>query len=503
MPIVLSLRKDRREWVRREGKNVDLERYRKNARRALKTFVSLGPVYIKLGQWLSSRADILPQPYLEELAKLQDEVPVTSFEKVKPIIENDLGPIERNFDYIDKNAISGASLGQVYRAKVKGQEVIVKVKRPGIEKVVEQDIKVLKKIIPFAMRFVDPNLRYSAEAMLSQFIETIHEEMDYQIESQNLKTIRRNFHSYPKVVIPTVMDDYSSKNILTMDYIPGIKITNVKALDEAGIDREQLVVRAHKVFFTMLLRHEMFHADPHPGNISVTNDGSLILYDFGMVGKIDSKTRLQLIRLYLALVEKDPTRTVSAMDDLGMLMPGYDRGIIEQGIGMSIQAMYGTKVDRMEVRALMELANKTMSRFPFKLPKHLALYMRMASILEGIYLTHKVKFRFINVLQNILEEENIVKDAYIEEIKLAFGRFVKSVDSAIAVVPEIRKFLEDTKRMRENPPKPKNTLLAGSIMSGAIFVGSAILYTTNHLVGEMGMIGSVIMMGITIAIKEH
>lgn len=497
------MRKDRREWVRREGKNVDLERYRKNARKALKTFVSLGPVYIKLGQWLSSRADILPQPYLEELAKLQDEVPAAPFEQVKPIIENDLGPIERNFDYIDKNAISGASLGQVYRAKVKGQDVIIKVKRPGIEKVVEEDITVLKKIIPFAMRFVDPNLRYSAEAMLSQFIETIHEEMDYKIESQNLKTIRRNFNSYPKVIIPSVMEDYSSKNILTMDYIPGIKITNVKALDEAGINREQLVVRAHKVFFTMLLRHEMFHADPHPGNISVTNDGSLILYDFGMIGRLDSKTRLKLIRLYLALVEKDPPRTVSAMDDLGMLMPGYDRGIIEQGIGMSIQAMYGTKVDRMEVKALMELANKTMSRFPFKLPKHLALYMRMTSILEGIYLTHKVNFRFINVLQNILEEENIVKDAYVEEIKLAFNRFVKSIDSAIAVVPEIRKFLEDTKRMRENPPKSKGTLLAGSIMSAAIFIGSTILYMTNHLVGEIGMIGSVVMMGITIVIKER
>ncbi len=503
MPLVISLRKDRREWVRREGKNVDLERYQKNARKALKTFVSLGPVYIKLGQWLSSRADILPQPYLEELAKLQDEVPATSFEQVKPIIENDLGPIERSFDHIDKNAISGASLGQVYRAKIKGQDVIVKVRRPGIEKVVEEDLKVLKKIIPFAMRFVDSNLRYSAEAMLSQFIETIHEEMDYQIELQNLKIIKRNFHSYPKVIIPSVMEDYSSKNVLTMDYIPGIKITNIEALDEAGINREQLVVRAHKVFFTMLLRHEIFHADPHPGNISVANDGSLILYDFGMVGRLDSKTRLKLIRLYLALVEKDPTRTVNAMDDLGMLMPGYDRGIIEQGIGMSIQAMYGTKVDRMEVKALMELANKTMSRFPFKLPKHLALYMRMASILEGIYLTHKVNFRFINVLQNILEEENIVKDAYVEEIKLAFNRFVKSVDSAISVVPEIRKFLEDTKRMRENPPKSKNILLAGSILSAAIFVGSTILYTTNHLVGEMSMIGSVVIMGITIAIKEH
>lgn len=487
--------------MRREGKNVNLSRYQKNARKALKTFVSMGPVYIKLGQWLSSRADILPQPYLEELAKLQDEVPASPFEQVKPIIEGDLGPVERTFDYIDKNAISGASLGQVYLAKIRGKEVIVKVKRPGIDNVVEEDIKVLKKIIPFAMRFVDPNLRYSAEAMLSQFIETIHEELDYRIESQNLKTIRRNFRDYPKVIIPSVMDDYSSKNILTMEYIPGIKITNVKALEEAGINREQLVIRAHKVFFTMLLRHEIFHADPHPGNISVTNDGSLILYDFGMVGKLDTKTRLKLIRLYLALVEKDAARTVNAMDDLGMLMPGYDRGIIEQGIGLSIQAMYGTKVDRMEVRALMDLANKTMSRFPFKLPKHLALYMRMASILEGIYLTHKVNFRFISVLQSILEEEDIIKEAYVEEIKLAFNRFVKSVDATVAVVPEIRKFLEDTKRIRDNPPKSRNTLLAGSILSAAVFVGSTILYTTNPLVGEIAMAGSAVIFGITVAVK--
>ena len=503
MPLVLALRKDRREWVKKQGKNVNLQRYQKNARKALKTFVSLGPVYIKLGQWLSSRADILPQPYMEELSKLQDEVPATPFEQAKPIIENDLGPIDRNFDYINPTAVSGASLGQVYLGKIKGQDVIVKVKRPNIEKVVEEDIKVLKKIVPFAMKFVDPNLRYSADAMLSQFIETIHEEMDYRIESQNLKTIKRNLRNYPKVIIPTVMEDYSSKNVLVMEYVPGIKITNVKALDEAGINREQLVVRAHKVFFTMLLRHEIFHADPHPGNISVTNDGSLILYDFGMVGRLDTQTRLKLIRLYLALVEKDPPRTVNAMDDLGMLMPGYDRGIIEQGIGMSIQALYGTKVDKMEVKALMELANKTMSRFPFKLPKHLALYMRMASILEGIYLTHKVDFRFIGVLRNILEEENIVKDAYVEELKLAFNRFVKSIDSAIAVVPEIKKFLEENRQMRENPPKSKNILLTGSILSAALFVGSTILYTVNNFVGEIGMAGSVVMIGISIALKDH
>jgi len=445
----------------------------------------------------------LPQPYLEELAKLQDEVPAESFDKVKPIIEKDLGPIDQNFDFVDTNEISGASLGQVYKARLRGKDVIIKVKRPGIEKVVEEDIRVLKKIIPFAMKFVDPNLRYSAEAMLSQFIETIHEEMDYRIESQNLKAIKKNMKSYPKLIIPSVIDDRSSQNILTMEYLPGIKITNVKALDEAGIDRAQLVVRAHKVFFTMLLRHDLFHADPHPGNIAVANDGSLILYDFGMVGRLDNKTRLKLIRLYLALVEGDPARTVSAMDDLGMLMPGYNRNIIEKGIALSIQAFHGTKVDRMEVKALMELTNKTMSRFPFKLPKHLALYMRMASILEGVYLTHKVNFRFINVLQNILEEENIVRDAYIEEFKISFSRFVKSVDSAIAMVPEIRQFLEQNKNMQVNMPKSKTILLSGSILSAAIFVGSAILYSTNYLIGEIGMVGSAVIMGISILLKEH
>ena len=195
VPIILALRKDRKEWVKTEGKNVDVEKYRKNARRILNTFISLGPVYIKLGQWLSSRADILPQPYLEELAKLQDDVPVTSFEKVKPIIEKELGPINQKFDSIDENAISGASLGQVYNAKINGQAVVVKVKRPGIEKTVEEDLKVLKKILPIALKFVDPNLRFSACGMLAQFIETIHEEMDYTLESSNLKKIKENICS--------------------------------------------------------------------------------------------------------------------------------------------------------------------------------------------------------------------------------------------------------------------------------------------------------------------
>jgi len=492
LPSIFALRKDRKKWINQKENEVDLEQFRKNARKVLDTFISLGPVYIKLGQWLSSRADILPQPYLEELAKLQDCVPSSSFDKVKSIIEKDLGPINEKFDEIDTNSISGASLGQVYRGTISGQQIVIKVKRPGIEKIVAKDLKVLKKILPLALRFVDPNLRYSAKAMLSQFIETIHEEMDYTHESANLKKIKKDMEKSYNVIIPSVFDDYSSKNVLTMEYLPGIKVTNVDALEKKGIDREQLVIDVHKVFFTMLLKHSIFHADPHPGNISVTDDGKLILYDYGMVGRINNETRFKLIRLYLALVEKNPSRVVNVMSELGMLTPGYNRMVIEKGIELSIRSMHGNKPDEMEVQSLMELANQTMSKFPFMLPKNLALYMRMASIIEGIYKTHDVDFKFVKVLKNILEEENLIPRAYIEELKVSFDSFTKSIDYAIRMGPEMKKFMDETQIfMKKRKP---TVLLSGSIFASAIFIGSTFLFQSNEFLGFVGLISSGLIM---------
>ena len=269
LPTILALRKDRVLWISNNGKDIDQKRFQKNAKRILNTCISLGPVYIKFGQWLSSRADILPQPYLEELSKLQDSVPPVPFDKVQPIIEESIGNIQEKFDDLDRIALSGASLGQVYKATKDGQKVIVKVKRPGIEKMVEEDLKVLRKIIPFAMRFVDPNLRFSIIPIMKQFVESIHEDMDYSKELENFKKIKQNMEPYGNVVIPNVHEDYSTKNVITMEYIPGIKVTNVQELDKMGIDRQKLVIDVHKVFFTMLLKHSIFHADPHPGNISV------------------------------------------------------------------------------------------------------------------------------------------------------------------------------------------------------------------------------------------
>lgn len=501
LPIVINFRRDRRKWVKYEGKNIDESKFRKHARKALKIFIELGPSYIKLGQWLSSRADLLPLPYLEELSKLQDEVPPAEFSKVEPIIVSEIGKIEEIFESFNTSALSGASLGQVYLAKYKGRDVIMKVSRPNIEEVIENDIYIINKILPFATRFIDPNLAFSAEGMLSQFTETVYEEMDYRIEANNLINIKRNLAGDNTVIIPDVFPERTSKHVLTMEYVPGVKITDIAALDAMNIDRPMLITRVHRLFFKMLLRHNIFHADPHPGNISVADNGSIILYDFGMVGRLDDKTRLRLIRLYLGMIDKDPTRTVNVLMELGTLEPTVNRHVVEKAIELSIQSLYGKEVDRMEVKALTDLANKTMSRFPFRLPKNLALYMRMASIIEGIYQHHKVKFQFVKVLAKILEGEGLLKDAYIEEARTSVYRLGKNIESALNIAPMMQSFLET--QLYINPSnkiqkESNNTLIAGVILASGLFVGSSIALPHDTNIAYAGFVGSIATVGVIV-----
>ena len=488
-PILIHLRRDRREWVRREGRNIDTQKYVRHAEKTLATFIALGPSYIKLGQWLSTRTDVLPQPYLEVLAKLQDDVPPSDFSLVQETLEKEIGKIDQVFDRFDKNAKSGASLGQVYLACYKGRDVIIKASRPNIEKTVARDILVLKAILPLATRFIDPNLRYSVEAMFSQFVETISEEMDYRIEARNLKTIRRNLSHDPTVLIPELIPEITSRHVLSMQYIPGTKITDIAALDAMALDRERIVSKVHRIFFKMLLKDSIFHADPHPGNISVTSDGKIILYDFGMVGRIDDDTRLKLVRLYLGLIEKDPVRAVNVLIDLGTLEPSVNRFIVEKALEFSIRSLHGQQVDRMEVKALVDLTNKTMSKFPFRLPKNLALYMRMSSILEGIYHHHKVRFQFVKVLADILAEEGLLRDAYVEETRDYFKRLVKGIESSIGLAPILRSYVEADLRTKEISSK-RQWLTSVSIIGSGLFIGSAIFIQYNFFIGIAGLVAS-------------
>ena len=325
--------------------------------------------------------------------------------------------------------------------------------------------------------------------MFSQFVETISEEMDYRIEARNLKTIRRNLSHDPMVLIPEVISEITSRHVLSMEYIPGTKITDIATLNAMGLDRERIVSKVHRIFFKMLLKDSIFHADPHPGNISVTSDGRIILYDFGMVGRIDDDTRLKLVRLYLGLIEKDPVRAVNVLIDLGTLEPSVNRYIVEKALEFSIRSLHGQQVDRMEVKALIDLTNKTMSKFPFRLPKNLALYMRMSSILEGIYHHHKVKFQFVKVLADILAEEGLLRDAYIEETKDYFKRLAKGIEASIGLAPYLRSYMEADLRTKEMSTR-RQWLTSISIIGSGLFIGSAILIQYNLFLGIAGLLAS-------------
>jgi predicted unusual protein kinase regulating ubiquinone biosynthesis (AarF/ABC1/UbiB family) len=199
-----------------------------------------------------------------------------------------------------------------------------------------------------------------------------------------------------------------------------------------------------------------------------------------------------LVRLYLGLIDRDPVRTTDVLIELGTLEPSVNRSLVEKGLELSISSLHGQKVDRMQVKALQELANRTLSRFPFKLPKNLALYMRMASILEGIYLHHKVKFQFVRVLSNLLEEEGLVKDAYVEEVKRMIMKYARAIESSSEFVPMLRQYLNDRNEM--NFTKRNNFLIPSAILSAAIFVGSALIFPYSISASTVGIISSSVIM---------
>lgn len=501
-PIALRYRSDRREIKRAEGKLVRPERYEEHARRAVDAFIELGPAFIKLGQLLSVRPDILPQPYIDQFARLQDEVPPAPFEEVRPTIEQELGAIERTFDSFDQAAVTGASLGQVYRAKYHGNEVVVKVNRPGIREKMAIELKVLHRLVPFVGRFIDESLRFSMGSVIEQFSDTIKEEMNYKQEAHNLLTIKHNLKTDKTVVIPEIFPEVSTEKVLVLQYIDGIKVNDIKALDEAHLDRKKLARKVARLFFKMLLSQDIFHADPHPGNISIANDGKIVLYDFGMAGTLDEETRVNLVRFYTALVDGNPQRIVEVMLNLGILQPQANRYVITRGVELALADMKGKKVEESEVKALMEVANRTIYQFPFKLPKNLVLYMRMLSILEGVCLALDPDFRFIKILGRLLEQEGLIEEAYSSELKEQIKRLRQALDASIDVAPMLKNYLE-YQQQKELYGRPKRRLgfFSGALVGFGIFgVGLSLFYLGSET-GKIGFTTSllILIVGILIA----
>ncbi|XP_019459324.1 PREDICTED: uncharacterized protein LOC109359203 [Lupinus angustifolius] len=293
------------------------------------SILRLGPTFIKIGQQFSTRVDILPQEYVDQLSELQDQVPPFPSETAIAIVEEELGsPLHGIFDQFDYEPIAAASLGQVHRAKLKGQDVVVKVQRPGLKGLFDIDLKNLRVIAEYLQK-VDPKsdgAKRDWVAIYDECAPVLYQEIDYTKEAANAELFKSNFKNMNYVKVPTILWDYTTPQILTMEYVPGIKINKIQALDQLGVDRTRLSRYAVESYLEQILSHGFFHADPHPGNIAVddVNGGRLIFYDFGMMGSISQNIREGLLETFYGVYEKDPDKVLQAMIQMGVLVPTGD-----------------------------------------------------------------------------------------------------------------------------------------------------------------------------------
>ncbi|WP_218259645.1 ABC1 kinase family protein [Saccharolobus shibatae] len=387
---------------------IDEKEIAEEAKKFVDTLIELGPTFIKFGQILSVRPDIMPEAYIKELARLQDDVPPAPFNQVSKIIEEELGDSVKIL-----KELSSASLGQVYLGEYKGKIVAIKVNRPRIKEIVNEDIQVVKKLLPL-LRFVfDESFTEIIKVFLEEFSRRIFEEMDYTKEAFYLNKIKEELSDYPSLRIPSIVK--ATKRVLVMEYIKGYKVTSEEAKKIVGT--RILAYRVFRLFMYMLLNKDYFHADPHPGNIAVDDQGNLVLYDFGMSGKIDEKTRNLLIRAYVAMIRMDADSLVRVLDELGAIQPFADRRVLAKGLKLFMQAMQGIEVSELELEDFMKLADQVFFKFPLRMPSKLVLPFRMINVLDGTCREIDKDFDFVKSSITFLEEEGYTTKVVIEQVR--------------------------------------------------------------------------------------
>jgi predicted unusual protein kinase regulating ubiquinone biosynthesis (AarF/ABC1/UbiB family) len=444
-PFALALARDRRRFLLFGGsRRVSRETQRRRAQALLETIFALGPTFIKLGQLLSSRPDVLPPAYVEVLSELQDRVPPAPLEDVEPVLD-DVGGLAA-FDDFETEPISGASLGQVYRAEVRGQPVAIKVRRPGIESLVAADLRVVRWILPFVRRFVDESQAFSLQNLADEFEETIGEELDYEREARMLEAIGRNFADHPQVIVPEVVHSHSDERVLTMTYVEGIKITDVDELDAAGVDRTAVAETLQRAYLQMIVEDGVFHADPHPGNLAVKPDGRIVFYDFGMSGTVSEYTQDRIVDFYVAVAEKDVDAILDALIELGTLSPEADREVMGNVMELAIADARGETIEQYRVQQIVGQIEDTMYEFPLRLPADLALVLRVATVVEGVCVTLDPEFDFIQTATAFLTERGYREAGARRAIESGGEQLRESATSAIRIPPKFERLLDDFDR---------------------------------------------------------
>ncbi|HHW15600.1 MAG TPA: AarF/ABC1/UbiB kinase family protein, partial [Firmicutes bacterium] len=347
---------------------------------------SLGPTFIKLGQLLSTRPDLIPPEYLQELAKLQDQVPPVPPEEIRALVTRELGrPLAEVFADFTDHPLASASVAQVHRASLKGgEQVVVKAQRPGIEEVIRVDLEILAEVAGALERRSPWAALYDFSGAVEEFARILQEELDFLLEAQNVDHFRHNFDEQPRVRFPRVYREYTTKRVLVLEFIAGTKITEVERLKQRGLRRRAIAESLIQALLKQIFVDGFFHGDPHPGNLLVDEEGRVVFLDLGMVGQLEEWTKRKLVRLVLGIVHRNPARIVAAMASLGVVEPETDLTKLRRDVVRVIGRYYHVPLKEFNVGEAMQFVLQLAFKHRLHIPTDLTLLAKALTTVEGI-----------------------------------------------------------------------------------------------------------------------
>ncbi|WP_454811094.1 ABC1 kinase family protein [Paenarthrobacter nitroguajacolicus] len=512
-----------RVGLRRLTERNRAQRMRRFAQRFHGLAVELGGLMIKVGQFLSSRLDVLPPEITAELEGLQDEVPPVPFPAIRALAEAELGaPLEAVFASIEETPIAAASLGQAHRAKLLPgnaedtglSSVVFKVQRPGIDTIVDVDLAALRRVGGWLSRIRIVSNRADVPALIKEFAQTSLEEIDYLNEAANSERFAADFVDDARVTVPGVVWERTTRRVLTLEDVTAIKITDAESLRMAGIDPASVAPVFASVMFDQLFTNGFFHADPHPGNIFVTpNAGStehpwkLTFIDFGMMGEVPAKTRSGLRKLLIAAASRDGKGLVAAISDVGVLMPSADTAELERAMTQLFARFGGMgfaelrDVDPREFRDFGAEFGNVIRSLPFQLPENFLLIIRAMSLTSGVCSSLDARFNLWNSVEpyaaQLLRDErsNLVNDVAAQAFDAAAVtlRLPKRLDGLVTKLEDGS--LQVSNRRLEQQMARIIVLLkraVGALIFGAMLVAGSVMRADDLVLGNVLMIGSVV-----------
>jgi predicted unusual protein kinase regulating ubiquinone biosynthesis (AarF/ABC1/UbiB family) len=485
------------------------QRSRELAARFRAMAIRMGGVMIKVGQFLSSRLDILPPEVTEELSGLQDEVPPENFGAIRKLAETELGaPLERLFERFEPEPLAAASLGQVHRARLLAgnaeaenfREVVVKIQRPNIDQLIEVDFSALHRVAGWIMHYEPIRKRVNVPALVKELEDSVHQEIDYLAEAGNAETFQKNFADRKRIHVPRVVRSLTTKRALTLENVYAIKITDYEGITAAGIDRGEVAKVLLDTYLKQIFEDRFFHADPHPGNLFVTPipatedrkaSWRLTFVDFGMVGTVPENINAGLRQMLIGVGTRDASKVVGAFQTLDVLLPGADLRLIEQAESQLFDRFWGMSmndlrsVDHREMHQFAMQFRELMYEMPFQLPQNLLLLGRTVAILSGMCTGLNPQFNLWDQLvpyarKLLTEEGSSTWDVLLDEAGDLFREL-------IALPAQTGRVLTRMERgeLTVNTPQVNRQMyhlegsvnrLTGSIVFAACLLGGVILY---------------------------